>query len=221
MAQFPDDYTYKVEASYMHAYINGDPKRYIYALNEGKPNQGDTIKLNCIEYVVKKVFNTVIGVSTILLAKKEIIEQKEKTMIEKTKPFKAVSMPCTKEQFKKELKPILEFLEVDINFVGRFRFHKIIVTNGGGHENLVANLPINDKTANNRQFHPKFCQKTFIEALGYDYEEVLKGINSSIEYIILRPILWFHRDQKVAVADLEKYFTKKAIDSLINDKYIK
>lgn len=219
MAQFPDDYTYKVETSYMHAYIDGDPKRYIYALNEGKPNQGDTIKLNCIEYVVKKVFNTVIGVSTILLTKKEIIEQKEKTMIEKTKPFKAVSMPCTEDQFEKELKPILEFLEVPRQKVAHD--YMFIVNNLDAQKCLCGGVTKERLYYYGREHCAKFCPKTFIEALGYDYEEVLKGMNSPTECIVLRPILWFFKDQKVAVADLEKYFTKKAIESLIKDKYIK
>lgn len=140
-------------------------------------------------------------------------------MTQKTKPFKAVSMPCTEEQFEKELKPILEFLEVPRQKVAHD--YMFITNNLDGQKCLCGGVTKERLYYYGREHCAKFCQKIFIEALGYDYEEVLKGMNSSTEYIILRPILWFYKDQKVAVADLEKYFTQKAIDSLIESNFIK
>jgi len=39
-------------------------------------------------------------------------------------------------------------------------------------------------------------------------------------YVVLRPILFFHREQKITSEDLYKFFTEKAIISFINDKFI-
>lgn len=45
-------------------------------------------------------------------------------------------------------------------------------------------------------------------------------ININKHYTVLRPILFFYREQKITSEDLYKFFTEKAIISFINDKFI-
>lgn len=235
-------------------------------------------------------------------------------MIQKTKPFKAVSMPCTEKQFNEKLKPILEFLGVSIRYFWGFENNtEYAVTNYAGLPCSVGKIYSATKLDHNRHFHPEFCPKTFIEALGYDFiyvmevmdrernlklhwgipthykgkikdfpkeivekmlerqfeqtgkkdvsvfeaictegkfnggfdwhetiegegfwEEVLADKNFDLffekypkdseprttHYKIIRPILFFAKEDVVHRKTLRKYFTKKAIKSLIKHKYI-
>jgi hypothetical protein len=45
-------------------------------------------------------------------------------------------------------------------------------------------------------------------------------ININKHYRVLRPILFFYREQNITSEDLHKFFTEKAIISFINDKFI-
>ena len=45
-------------------------------------------------------------------------------------------------------------------------------------------------------------------------------IDISEDYKVLRPILFFHRDQIITKEELAKFFTEKAIITFINDKFI-
>lgn len=162
-------------------------------------------------------------------------------MIQKTKPFKAVSMPCTEEQFKKQLKPILEFLGISLQKVV---YDYVFVTNNlDGQKCLCGGITKERSYYYGRELCDEFCPKTFIEALGYDYNEVVfammpkYGINkeqaedlvsafsklaeTKTHYKVLRPILFFAKDNVVHKETLKKYFTKKAIKAFIKDKYIK
>lgn len=40
-------------------------------------------------------------------------------------------------------------------------------------------------------------------------------------YLILKPCLWFHVDEKVSVDRFKEYYTPKAIKTLIEYQYIK
>lgn len=145
-------------------------------------------------------------------------------MIKRTEPFRAVSMPCTEKQFEKELKPILEFLGVGVDEVYDLYTYKYITTNYAGVDYRIGSISRDKINNRNRQYHPRFCPKTFIESLGYDYGAVLKAMqqkSKQTHYKVLRPILFFAKDNVVHKETLKKYFTKKAIKAFIKDKYIK
>jgi hypothetical protein len=46
------------------------------------------------------------------------------------------------------------------------------------------------------------------------------GAIDSKKFKVLRPILFFYREQNITSEDLHKFFTEKAIISFINDKFI-
>lgn len=94
---------------------------------------------------------------------------------------KAVSMPCTAEQFE-TIKYDLINNDVEISNIISFEQCSFLVNNFLGKLNIVSNVLEADYLNNKRELIPKFDKSKFLDACGIETETVIMG--SDLQYFV-------------------------------------